>query len=156
MKFAVKSRDETVQMSHENLKEKVIIVSITDKHSNYPNFAPNENIIGILKLQFDDVEGWEIGHITNNDARDILNFVENFVQVAERIIVHCEYGISRSSGICAALMLLLKEKDDYVLENPYFCPNIYCYRSVLQSYFNCKSNENSFPNITNYRLSHTN
>ncbi len=101
------------------------------------------------------MEGWEDGHISSNDSNKIIDFVEKFVGAIEKIVVHCEYGISRSAGICAAIMLILNENDDYVLENPYFCPNIYCYRSVLQAYFNCNSKENRFSNITDYRLSHT-
>lgn len=155
MKFDVKSREDAVRMSYEALQENIVIISITDMFSEIPDFATNERIKGVLKLQFNDVEGWEDGHISSNDSNKIIDFVEKFVGAIEKIVVHCEYGISRSAGICAAIMLILNENDDYVLENPYFCPNIYCYRSVLQAYFNCNSKENRFSNITDYRLSHT-
>ena len=76
MKFDVKSREDAVRMSYEALQENIVIISITDMFSEIPDFATNEPIQRVLKIQFHDVEGGEDGHISSNDSNKIIDFVE--------------------------------------------------------------------------------
>lgn len=156
-----------LKLARENLDEKIIIISITDKGERCPKFAENKNILDILKLRFDDVEAWEYSSIdscksggvvehlmSDADAQSIIAFVNKYVNSVDRIVVHCNYGVSRSAAVCAAIMFLLNENDSKVFCNDNYEPNIYCYRTVLQAYFNHCPFEESEDNIVKYRQLH--
>lgn len=153
MKYYVLNRSQAEMISKLALEENTIIVSITDLNSPKPNFADNPKIIGVLTVQFDDVAGWERGHMTNADARNIVSFVDQHLPQTKCIVVHCEYGISRSAGVCGALMSILNEKDNFVFKKSAYMPNAHCYHLVSNTYFNRETIPTTFENITNYRLS---
>lgn len=113
-----------------------IIISITDPGSDPNRFCSyNSCIKGILRLEFDDVDSPEPLCITEKDADLILDFVEKYKDVADLVIVHCEAGISRSAGVAAALMKIYNHDDWEVFDNPRYCPNMTCYRTVLMQYY---------------------
>lgn len=78
------------------IKTSHAIISITDPGSETPNFAPNENRIGILSLRFYDLEDISdemplkaaVEHITqfghgffkDNQAAEIVDFVERMIE----------------------------------------------------------------------------
>ena len=69
--------------------------------------------------------------ISPDDAKKIVAFVKSWINHIELIIVHCEAGMSRSSGVCAALMLWINGDDTPIFGNAFFRPNMLCYRTVL-------------------------
>ena len=135
MKFTVLSRTKAKKFSFSDIKEKTIIISITDMGSNDNIFNRQQNLLDVCRVKFDDVEKGEENCITENDARKILNFVERYKNKVSHIVVHCEAGVSRSAGVCAALMYILNGSDMEIFDNPKFCPNMTCYRTVLNEYF---------------------
>ena len=52
----------------------------------------------------------------------------------DKFIVHCEAGVSRSAGVGAAIMKALNGDDWDVFKNPLKCPNMKCYRTVLNAF----------------------
>ena len=52
----------------------------------------------------------------------------------DTIIVHCNAGISRSSGVCAAIMKAMTGDDSLIFENPKYLPNTTCYKVVLEEF----------------------
>jgi predicted protein tyrosine phosphatase len=102
-----------------------------EKESNNIKFS-------ILYLCFDDCEEnskYEYG-ITKDDAENIRSFVlKCFRENYERIIVQCDAGVSRSAGVGAALMKFFNDDDMKIFENPRYCPNMRCYRTVLDAMF---------------------
>lgn len=125
-----------------------IIISITDVGSS-PNYFNKENkyVKAILPLQFDDVDYGQDNCITSEDARMIIDFVSKWINKVDLIIVHCEAGISRSAGVCSALMKIFNGSDFEIFDNPRYAPNMTCYRAVLESYFgsyNSKEAEEKF------------
>lgn len=135
MKFEVLSRQNAKRMSYKQDIEDCIIISITDIDKEINKFASNPHIKNICRLQFDDVEINEPRHITRNDAEKILEFVNHYVDKIDKIVVHCEAGVSRSAGVCAALMQIINGDDSEIFDNPKFCPNMTCYRTVLTAFF---------------------
>lgn len=138
MKFQVMSRQKARKHSFREDIKKCVIVSINDKADVRNNFHNNSNIKAICSLFFDDVEGDEPNCMTRDDADKIIGFVNQYINDTndiEEIIVHCGAGVSRSAGVCAALMLILTGDDSDIFNNPKFCPNMHCYRLVLESYF---------------------
>ena len=113
-----------------------IIVSITDVGSipNTFNYT-NPHIKGVCALQFDDVDFGEPYCITREDAEKILEFVSQRIDKVDLVIVHCEAGVSRSAGVCAALMKIFTGDDWEIFNKPRYCPNMSCYRSVLEAAF---------------------
>jgi len=125
-----------------------IVISITDPLHNecggtFAKIHPNEEnkICEVLRFMFDDVEKSVVGEssipyilISEQNAQDISNFVKRWAGRVKRIIVHCEAGISRSAGCCAAIMNYFENTDEPVF-NGYFCPNMTVYRTVLEKLY---------------------
>lgn len=95
-----------------------------------------------LYLQFDDVDNENIAGCTpmnETQAQLIADFVDEFRAAdANRLVVTCSAGISRSAGVAAAL----HEALDWEIRNAYesnvftdgkFSPNMRCYRMVLRA-----------------------
>lgn len=112
-----------------------IIISITDIGAPENTFSENNQIVDILRLQFYDCDFDDIGHITKEDGKKIIEFVNKHLNDIEQIIVHCAGGVSRSAGVCAALMKIITGSDWEIFNNPKYCPNMACYRTVLETYF---------------------
>jgi predicted protein tyrosine phosphatase len=100
------------------------IISITDPDKDLATFAPNQNRIDILSLQFYDLEDIRhemaledaaeyvntFGHglFSNAQAVQIVDFVERIKDKVNGILIHCEAGVSRSAAVAAAIELILK------------------------------------------------
>lgn len=132
-KFTVMSRSGARRFSFGNIAEKTVIISITDVDSDNNRFNRQSNIVGICEVKFDDVEKGEKNCITKNDAQKIVDFMKRHEDVPN-VVVHCEAGVSRSAGCCAALMYIYNGSDMEIFSNPRFCPNMTVYRTVLNAF----------------------
>jgi predicted protein tyrosine phosphatase len=118
------------------------IISITDVNSEENVFDENNNhLVGICRVKFDDVDFGDKNCITSDDAKKILSFVDSKVGKVSFIIVQCEAGISRSAGVCAGLMKIYNGDDFEIFDNPKYCPNMSCYRTILETYFGSYNEE---------------
>lgn len=159
MNFVVMSRRDAVQYSYVAHMETSVIISICDSYDLYPKFKrmSSNGIKDILHLSFDDVqlpsgaseryiwkkdEGLLLDTLDNapyvviseKDAKDIVSFVKKWHDKVDTIIVHCNAGISRSSGICAAIMKAMTGDDSQIFENSRYLPNTTCYKTVLEEF----------------------
>ena len=134
------NRKEVKKFSCESHDFKTAIISITDTDKADVIFEKNEinGIRAILKLKFDDVErdSKDLHCITKEDAESIVKFVNKNKNKVDKFIVHCEAGVSRSAGVGAAIMKALNGDDWVVFNNPIMCPNMKCYRTVLNAFQN--------------------
>lgn len=134
------NRKEAKKFSCESHDFKTAIISITDTDKADVVFEKNETngIKAVLKLKFDDVErDYKNEHcITKEDAENIVKFVNKNKNKVDKFIVHCEAGVSRSAGVGAAIMKALNGDDWDVFKNPLMCPNMKCYRMVLNAFIN--------------------
>ena len=132
------NRKEAKKFSYESHDFKTAIISITDTDKADVTFEKNETngIRAVLKLKFDDVErDYKNEHcITKEDAENIVKFVNKNKNKVDKFIVHCEAGVSRSAGVGAAIMKALNGDDWDVFKNPLKCPNMKCYRTVLNAF----------------------
>jgi len=134
MKFQVFSRNEAEKYCKETHNDKSIMISIktpSDKTRPNVDITFKNNIMAILKLAFDDVEeqyGDEMP-ISELQAKQIVEFVDDYKNSIDLIIVHCDAGISRSAGICAALSKWLTNDDKIFFSG--YVPNMKCYHTVL-------------------------
>lgn len=61
--------------------------------------------------------------------------LSKFVQkIFADFIVHCDAGISRSSGVAAAILKAKTGDDSQIFNNPKYRPNMRCYRIVLDEF----------------------
>ena len=112
-----------------------VVVSITDVCEKENNIQCNSSnqIKAVLRLKFDDVDYGEKNCITEKDAMKIADFANQWFNKVDTIIVHCEAGISRSSGVAAAIMKYFCGDDMLIFNNRRYCPNRTCYRMVLNA-----------------------
>ncbi|MDY0198974.1 MAG: dual specificity protein phosphatase family protein [Tenuifilaceae bacterium] len=100
-----------------------IIISI-----NEPLSITNlkEGWLDILPLTFEDLDIRLNDYLifNNDDAKQIIDFVEKYENQASTIIVHCHAGISRS----AAVAKFIAEKYDLKFNHNYFLYNKLVYK----------------------------
>jgi len=105
----------------------------------------------VLWLEFNDVD--EEGRVwtlhgnkvnkhklfTEEEAKEVIEFVNKYKDEVELIICHCEAGISRSAGIAAALYTILgapeKDAEIWAKKNVFgqlkHRPNVHVYQTML-------------------------
>lgn len=110
------------------------VISINDTwdmpNSIVTNYPAN-GIKAVTHLFFDDVTEGDENCITKQDAQKIAQFVHQWKDKVDCIIVHCYAGISRSSGTAAAIAKYVLGDDSCIFDNPKYCPNMTCYKYVL-------------------------
>lgn len=129
-------------MSKENAKSasyvlagKTAIISINNMSDDEAYFHKSDNLVGVLSLRFDDVTGSEDYKMEESDGEKIRTFLKNVLPKIDRLIVHCEYGVSRSSGVAAAILKAVSGSDIEIFNNPKYCPNMHCYRTTFNALF---------------------
>lgn len=139
-------------MSHYELKDycskrhsvfkSVILINDTiykDDAEDYINHDANPlaHIYRMISLDFDDIDGKyayetpECTPMSKEQAKEIINFVED--NMCNRFIVSCHAGVSRSAGVCAALMKIYNGDDNEIFTSGKYVPNYYCYYTVLNA-----------------------
>jgi predicted protein tyrosine phosphatase len=132
------------------IKTPHVIISITDPDSDLPNFAPNENRLGLLSLRFYDLEDisdemplkdaveyvtmFGDGLFKDDQAAEIVDFVERIKDKVKGILVHCEAGVSRSAAVAAVIELVLNGSNERVFQDRRYSPNRYVYRKLLNAW----------------------
>lgn len=91
---------------------------------------------GVIHLQFDDIE-----HVSPNDyytalmteeqAQEVVKFVQEAVEHVSLLVIHCEAGMSRSAGVGAALGLYYHQSDRHFHE--WYWPNAHVKSLVLRA-----------------------
>ena len=144
MNISVMSRSEAIRYCHQPHMAKTVMISISDPNLEYPSrpFISEKNgIVSLLRLCFSDADrpGEDVYGInvkeselmTETDALKIKRVLD--VHANTNVIVHCDAGISRSSGVAAGIMKALTGDDAQIFSNPKYRPNMRCYRMTLQA-----------------------
>jgi len=106
------------------------IISITDKGDELNTFHPQDWIVDILELQFNDMINEFPNGMTEAHAQLIVDFAKKHYNCVQRFIIHCEYGQSRSAGITVALCEHFERTDNGIPKDERYIPNWYCHRLV--------------------------
>ena len=142
MKFNIMSRNLCEKYITQKHKDTSIIISIK---SSWDKIPPNlyitntNNVKDILFLSFDDIEIIDTkqtkkGLITKSQAKEIVYFIEKWKNSIDKIIVHCDGGISRSAGVMAAIQRYLINDDSKIFNVKNKRPNITCYLSIIKAF----------------------
>lgn len=137
------------------LDEPHLIVSINCPDELAARIRTNQATLGRVDLFFWDLDhcptgpvtdptgrlqvldGSEIpeGHLSQpSDAKRIIDLVEAHPE-AKQVVVHCTAGISRSSGVAAALHKVLNGDDSVIFSSRRYSPNMRIYRMVLEEWY---------------------
>jgi predicted protein tyrosine phosphatase len=112
-----------------------VIISITSGPEDIAHLRRNDQCKGVLRLHFPDAEVAsdqfpEAVLFAPADARQIWAFVLGHPEV-QRIVVHCDAGVSRSPAVAAALARILNGDDAEYFAGRYR-PNMRVYRMLLE------------------------
>lgn len=110
------------------------IISIHDLDKYPIRFPVNHEIRDAKSFAFEDIDdASDLTSISNEDARNIANYVRKYADKSEDLIcyVNCEAGLSRSAGVAAAISKYFLGDDSWVFKTKY--PNMLCYRRVLEA-----------------------
>ncbi len=146
MKIIVMSRSEAVRYCYKPHNEQSVIVSICDPYMRYTSkpFSSKENgVVAVLPVSFADADGPGIDVYGRNatandimqdsDAKQIAEFVRKYQD--KTVIVHCDAGISRSSGVAAAIGNYFNRDDSVFFDSGRYRPNMWCYRKMLNALY---------------------
>jgi predicted protein tyrosine phosphatase len=139
MKFLILSREDVESPSF-NPGEPYILISITDPYNGQEQdkcgvakLNSLENMLDVLRLEFFDIEE-PIGNLemmSNEQANAIANFVNTWLGKTNLIVVHCEFGRSRSPSVVAALSRWINGDDARFFDMHF--PNMHVYDRVLKA-----------------------
>lgn len=111
-------------------------ISIISPEGEDTNFVC-PNLFAVIRLKFHDIDYIDNGidglnMITDEQALDIVKFVDLYYNKVPLIVVHCEAGISRSAAVAAALTNLYQESDSHFFR--FFFPNMAVYSAIRKAY----------------------
>jgi predicted protein tyrosine phosphatase len=139
MEISIMSRNDAIDFARKNKGGSYAVISINDCGAPPPELTTEGNGINfVCYLQFDDVLQGQDNCITAQDAGKIAAFIKSLDKANINLIVHCEFGQSRSAGVAAAVSLAVNGDDAWVFNNRRYYPNITCYKKVLEA-FNYKN-----------------
>lgn len=132
MNVQVMSLKDAVKYSYRPHDSESAVVSIRTPWACYEGnniYPSNANKIkSVLRVWFDDIESGT-NCMDADHAKAIKQFIQNHLN--RNIIVQCDAGVSRSAGVAAALMKYYNDDDTPIFDNPKYCPNMLCYRTML-------------------------
>ncbi len=109
-----------------------VIISITTTEGDLARLPTCDQCRGVLRLVFGDVEvatGHTIVFVPEH-ARAIWHFVEEHRAEIERVVVHCDAGLSRSPAVAAAISRCMDGDDAEFFAR--YRPNMRVYRTLLE------------------------
>ena len=130
-KVIVLNREQAIRLTETDSSLERVIISISSLWDNPPKFNKNNFAIrAVCNLFFDDEESGP-NTITEADAAKIKAFLLQWYDKVDQIVVHCDAGVSRSAGVAAAILKYYTIDDSQIFDNWKYCPNMLCYRMVL-------------------------
>lgn len=142
MEITAMSRAAAMRYCGQKHSVSAAIISISDPNMVYttsPYSTPENRVTDILPLSFcdadrpgKDVYGNETDGsdlMSDDDAQKVALFLRG--RLTDRIIVHCDAGISRSGGVAAAIAKWLLNDDSEFFYSGQYRPNMWCYRKTL-------------------------
>ena len=138
-KYKVMSRSACERYCRQKNDKPSVIISIKsswDRIDPDVYSSPENGVKHILPLSFDDIDKEDDPDhcMQEGDGRAVADFINRYYDEADRIIVHCDGGISRSAGVAAAIMRV-KERGDFPLFDSHRKhPNMTCYLMTLKGF----------------------
>ena len=151
MNAKIMSRDAIEMFCEHPFVERIALVSITDYGYDFAELKNKPQ--HLLQLAFDDVDGdvfidelgenpleedkLKIEHkyhmFSDEQAKQIVEFVNGVWDKVDVIICQCEHGQSRSAAVAAAIMQYKYQNGIDIFADDNYYPNKLVYRKVFNS-----------------------
>lgn len=106
-----------------------VAISISTYDTDFP-VLDEENRVALLQLAFKDVDlPGRSGGINSDQARQILDFFSEWHEQIDTLLIHCEFGASRSPAVGAVLSKIWYGADKFFFDN--YTPNMFVYRAIM-------------------------
>lgn len=133
MQVLIRSRSAIERMiEHHQLTDKDAIVSFADGIDDFIDFPEGPSV---LKVAFYDISPHSIPSTDYYrilpEATSIAEFVNKNLKLGKNIICQCDYGMSRSAGLAAAIMEHYKHEGIKVFADYRYIPNLFVFNKVL-------------------------
>ncbi len=130
MQFAIYSRGAIEAVPPHDVPH--VIISITTTEGDLARLPTCDQCRGVLRLVFADVEEPRNGVVVFGleHARAVWEFVDQHRTEIERVVVHCDAGLSRSPAVAAAISRCLDGDDAEFFAR--YRPNMRVYRTLLE------------------------
>ena len=133
MTISVYSKSRIYDLIEMGIPNNTAVISFSDTEEDYIDFPEGTDV---LKVAFYDVRP----HTVSKDhydkilpqAKDIAEYVYKKMKENKDIICQCDYGISRSAGLAAAIMEAYAGKGIDVFADYRYTPNQFVYNKVLK------------------------
>ena len=140
MKVSILSKSELFNLiEKKELTSKSAVVSFADDKDEFLDFPKN---IDVLKVVFYDIRPSSTVKEHYDDllpeAHEIAHFVHQKVLEGKDIICQCDYGISRSAGLAAAILQRYAHRGIDVFADYKYTPNQFVYNKVYQALMRLK------------------
>ena len=113
-----------------------VIISITTTSDDVARVPIGERCREVLRLSFLDADVLPpdgSGRLFGvDDAQAILSLLDRQREHVERIVLHCDAGLSRSPAVAAALAVCLGQSDQPFFRR--YRPNMRVYRTLLDEH----------------------
>lgn len=112
-----------------NCDEPWAAISISGKY-DFPAEISDTNRVGLLRLEFDDVDRQLKNSFKPYQALEIINFAKEFIPKINTMMIHCNMGMSRSPAVAAAIQKLLTNDDNIYFKC--YTPNRLVYSTIMR------------------------
>jgi len=134
MKISILSKAHLYRMMEKNeLPKNTAIVSFADEEDEFLDFPEGTDV---FKVVFFDIRPYttvkEHYDLVLPEAKEIAKYVHQKVKEGKDIICQCDYGISRSAGLAAAILQRYARKGINVFANYKYTPNQFVYNKVYK------------------------
>ena len=134
MKITILSKSELFKLlEKKELTSRTAVVSFADEQDEFLEL-PEE--VECLKVVFYDIRPSSTvpEHYDSllPEALEIARFVSNKIKEGKDIVCQCDYGISRSAGLAAAILERYAHKGLDVFSDYRYTPNQFVYNKVLK------------------------
>ena len=140
MKVSILSKSELFNLiEKKELTSKTAIISFADEEGEFLDIPKG---IDSLKVVFYDIRPCSTVKEHYDDllpeAKDIARFVHQKVLEGKDIICQCDYGISRSAGLAAAILQRYAHRGIDVFADYKYTPNQFVYNKVYKELMKLK------------------
>lgn len=128
MEIKIMSQKEAQNWSYNQWMGVALLISILGTHTEIPTFYKNPRIIEKLSLTFDDIQTVQENQslLSEDQCLQIRDFVLQYAEEVETIVIHCCTGASRAAAIAFAVCHLLNIDDTWIWTSDRYYPNEYC------------------------------
>lgn len=133
MKISIYSRAALERkLAHHEIDQNSAIVSFADTPDDFMDFPEGLNV---MKVAFYDITPYSIPETDYckvlPEAPMIAKFVDTNIRNGKNIVCECDYGMSRSAGLAAAIMEHYKREGIKVFADYRYTPNRFVFNKVL-------------------------